>query len=487
MLTAAAKRASKIFLRTEPLPSAEVKSKNGLSQAVLDRYRCPPDFLEWDLSGPLSFDEGYFRFGANSTCYGRSCQGARKLGPKPPLHDALGDVVVQNAKLRLPFDPTEILDNLRLERYNAGVKHGFQNFLRKMYYHLRPFMNLTLRAEVQKFRARNWEKAVFPKWPVDTTVEDVCETLLLLSLKAKNVEKVPFVWFWPNGSNGCVTMTHDVENEAGWAFCAELMDLNDSFGIKSSFQIIPEKRYEVSRNFLESISSRGFEVAVHDLNHDGHLYDDRKEFLRRAKKINQYGVEWGAKGFRAAVLYRKPDWFDSLDFSYDMSIPNVAHLDPQSGGCCTVMPYFIEDILEIPVTTIQDYMLFHVIQNRSIDLWKNQIEMILQKNGLASFIVHPDYIIERETRSVYENLLGYLRDLRSQIDVWFALPHEINNWWRSRSQMRIEKYANSWRIEGEGAERAVLAYARNVDGRLIYEVERAAACQADGLHGLTPV
>jgi hypothetical protein len=28
-----------------------------------------------------------------------------------------------------------------------------------------------------------------------------------------------------------------------------------------------------------------------------------------------------------------------LCFAYDMSIPNVAHLDPQRGGCCTIMPF----------------------------------------------------------------------------------------------------------------------------------------------------
>ena len=81
------------------------------------------------------------------------------------------------------------------------------------------------------------------------------------------------------------------------------MDIDNSFGIKASFQIIPEQRYAVSRSFLQMIHSRGFEVAVHDLNHDGHLYKTREQFLERAKKINAYGQEFQAEGFRAAVLY----------------------------------------------------------------------------------------------------------------------------------------------------------------------------------------
>jgi len=72
-------------------------------------------------------------------------------------------------------------------------------------------------------------------------------------------------------------------------------------------------------------------------------------------------------------MYRNQDWYDSFDFSYDMSAPNVAHLDPMRGGCCTVMPYFIGKILELPVTTSQDYTLFHMLNDYSIDLWKQQL------------------------------------------------------------------------------------------------------------------
>jgi hypothetical protein len=156
-------------------------------------------------------------------------------------------------------------------------------------------------------------------------------------------------------------MTHDVETQRGCNSCKTLMDLDDSFGIKASFQVIPEQRYIVTTDFLAPIRDRGFEIVIHDLNHDGHLYRNRKQFFERAAKINSYATAYGAEGFRAASLYRKQKWYDALNFSYDMSIPNVAHLDPQRGGCCTVMPFFIGDILELPVTTTQDYTLFNIL------------------------------------------------------------------------------------------------------------------------------
>ncbi|HEV2397935.1 MAG TPA: hypothetical protein VGS27_13395 [Candidatus Sulfotelmatobacter sp.] len=242
--------------------------------------------------------------------------------------------------------------------------------------------------------------------------------------------------------------------------------------MKASFQIVPEERYHVSPDLslIATMRDRGFEVGIQDLNHDGRLFDNREEFLRRAALINGYLREYNARGFRAAVLYRRPEWLESLEASYDMSMPNVAPLDPQRGGCCTVMPYFIGNILEIPVTTTQDYTLLHVLNQPSIELWKTQIQLILKKNGLASFIIHPDYILEQESRSVYEELLKYLRELRSRANLWFALSSEIDSWWRTRSQLRVERHGKSWRITGEGAEQATLAYAKNVDGQLVYQM-----------------
>jgi len=450
-------------------------SSDTLSRAVSDRYRCPKTFLDFALCGKLSLGEGFFGFGPNITCYGHNCSGVFDARAGSALHDTLKEVVAERGQVKLPFDPSEIIDNLRLERYTDGWGTGTdpRSRLKNLYYLLRPFINLYVRKQIQKFYSRNWRERSFPRWPVDTTVENICEKLLLLSMEANGVDGIPFVWFWPNGARGCIVMTHDVETEAGRDFCGDLMDLNDSFGIKASFQVIPEGRYAVSPTYLDSIRKRGFDYAIQDLNHDGRLYDTHEEFLRRVELINRYGVQFAAHGFRAAVLYHKPEWYDKLNFSFDMSIPNVAHLDPQRGGCCTVMPYFIGDILEIPVTTTQDYSLFHLLNERSIDLWKEQVELILEKNGLASFIIHPDYVAEPDTMIVYLQLLDHLRNLRTEKQVWLGLPVELDSWWRARSKMSVERTGDTWRIVGKQADRAVLAFAKSVDGKLVYEISSA--------------
>src|SRR6202044_3549323 len=117
-------------------------------------------------------------------------------------------------------------------------------------------------------------------------------------------------------------------------------------------------------------------------------------------------------------MYRNQDWYPAFDFSYDMSVPNVAHLEPQRGGCCTVMPFFVGEILEPPLTTTQDYSLFYILNDHSINLWKTQLDLIRKRNGLMSFISHPDYLINRNNRQVYETLLDYLQQMVARESVW---------------------------------------------------------------------
>jgi hypothetical protein len=446
------------------------------AQVLGERFRCPDDVAAWTVKADLSNDSGYFEVGPGIICYGQ-CSAHPAKSATGSLPDALMGVSVNGPSVQLAFDPAQVIDNLRCERYCAAKTFKgltSSRIVRGLYYAVRPILGVSLRRHFQKLYFRGWDKIPFPKWPVDHTVEDIFEQLLVLSMKSQAVTKVPFIWFWPDGAPSCTMMTHDVETSTGLKFCSQLMDLNDSFRIKSSFQIIPEGRYTVSKSALENIQARGFEVNVHDLNHDGHLMNNQYEFLRRVQRINAYGRQFGAQGFRSAVMYRNMDWYDALDFSYDMSVPNMAHLEPQQGGCCTVLPYFIGKILELPLTTIQDYSLFYILNDYSTRLWKEQISLIRQKSGLISFIVHPDYIISSRARSIYAELLRYLCELREQGETWIALPAEIATWWRLRSELILVNVNGSWQIEGNGSERARLAYAVRDGDRISYELTSVA-------------
>jgi hypothetical protein len=442
-----------------------------------DYYRCPSDIVSIDVLGELSAEPKYFSF-HQAVGFGRLAASGQ-LGP-----DSRPDVTSlaesRDGTAKLPFDLDEVVNNLRFEQYPSALDAHRQmseggGASRTIYYLLRPLLPVPVRKHLQRLRLSGWDRIEHPRWPVDVSVETLMEQTMALVLRSSGREAVPFIWFWPDGAHSCAMMTHDVEEQAGLDFCGALMDLNDEYGVKSSFQLVPEVRYPVPQSAIDAIRRRGFEVNVHDLNHDGQLFSNRQVFLERVDRINRYRRDFGAQGFRAGAMYRQQAWFDRFEFSYDMSVPNVAHLEPQRGGCCTVMPYFVGRVLELPLTMLQDYSLFNIIGEYSTTRWQEQIELVRAKHGLMSFIAHPDYLIDKEARCTYASLLAILRDLRENGNTWVPLPRDVDQWWRARSEMRLVRAGQAWRIEGPEAHRARIAYARLEQGRLNYEVENIAS------------
>ena len=80
-------------------------------------------------------------------------------------------------------------------------------------------------------------------------------------------------------------------------------------------------------------------------------------------------------------------------------------------------------------------------------------------------------------RNVYQQLLTHLSRLRDRERVWVAAPGEIDQWWRQRSQMELVSDGDTWRIEGPGSERACVAYAREKDDNLVFEIQHSSTGQ----------
>jgi len=93
-----------------------------MNTALIDHYRCPDSVADFALTGSLSDDTGYFRFGQDMICYGQSALGFRASRADAVLYDVLNDVTTHGSTVLLPFNPTDIVDNLRLERYARAFR-----------------------------------------------------------------------------------------------------------------------------------------------------------------------------------------------------------------------------------------------------------------------------------------------------------------------------------------------------------------------------
>lgn len=459
-----------------PRSASGPAAEPGAGQAFGDFFRCEPEVAAFDATPGLSTEDGYFTVGG-AVCYG-SCAGST---PSHAYERGLPDVSEAmhrtRGRLSVPFDFSAVVANLQYERYRqprpslAGALAG-SRAAQELYYRVRPFLGVPVRKHVQRLRLAGWRRIAFPEWPVDLSVDTLMRSAMTAILQDVPGGRVPFIWFWPEGRDACVMMTHDIEGPAGAAFTPALMDLDESYGMTSAFQIVPE-HWAASTALLKRLRARGFEINIHDFNHDGTLFRDSRRFLERVREINKLAADFHVQGFRSGAMYREQSWYGAFQLSYDMSVPNVAHLEPQRGGCCSILPYFVGDVLELPLTTVQDYSLFHVLGDYSTTLWEQQIAVLLSRHGLISFIAHPDYLREERARQVYVRLLEHLSALRRARDLWFALPGDVNRWWRSRSLMRLVRRGRTWTVEGPDSERARVAYAVLRDGRLVYEVQNS--------------
>jgi hypothetical protein len=53
---------------------------------------------------------------------------------------------------------------------------------------------------------------------------------------------------------------------------------------------------------------------------------------------------------------------------------------------------------------------------------------------------------------------------------WTALPRDVDQWWRARSELKLIPRGNEWEIVGPAKDRARVAYATLEGGRVVYEL-----------------
>jgi glycosyltransferase involved in cell wall biosynthesis len=294
-----------------------------------------------------------------------------------------------------------------------------------IYYGLKPFVPPTIRRAIRRRLAMRLRKHIGGVWPI-----------------MPGSERLPENWpGWPEGKKFAFVLTHDVESKAGLSRCQSLMQLELDLGFRSSFNFVPEGSYKVSAELREELKARGFEVGLHDLKHDGRLFTSRRNFKRRAARINRYAREWGASGFRSGFMLRNLDWLHDLDVQYDASTFDTDPFEPQPDGGHTIFPFWVphpggnsssEGYVELPYTLPQDSTLFLVLGETTPEIWMRKLDWIAEHGGMALVDVHPDYLSFNGSRqtatnypaALYREFLTYVKTRYSGM-YWHALPKEV--------------------------------------------------------------
>jgi glycosyltransferase involved in cell wall biosynthesis/peptidoglycan/xylan/chitin deacetylase (PgdA/CDA1 family) len=258
---------------------------------------------------------------------------------------------------------------------------------------------------------------------------------------------------WPDGKKFALVLTHDVETEKGLNKCRDLMKIEEDMGFRSSFNFVAGD-YEVPLDFIAEIKNRGFEVGVHGLHHNGNIFRSREIFEGQAFKINQFIKKWDAAGFRHPSMYHNLDMVHGLNIEYDASTFDTDPFEPQPDGMGTIFPIWIAGngnqggYVELPYTLSQDFLLFIVLQQKNIDIWKTKLDWIAENGGMALVNVHPDYMhfnkgklkIDEYPVKYYAEFLQHIKT-KYEGQYWQPLPKDMAHFWSTnfRSKKNITR------------------------------------------------
>src|SRR2546422_767681 len=112
-----------------------------IGRALVGYYPYPEHFVKKGVAAGLPARSGYFRFGP-SIGYGQTSSGFRSAQPANALYDTALATTTEAGVLQVPFNPSQIVDNLRLERYVADsprLNRPGQTSWQRLYYAFRRF------------------------------------------------------------------------------------------------------------------------------------------------------------------------------------------------------------------------------------------------------------------------------------------------------------------------------------------------------------
>jgi peptidoglycan/xylan/chitin deacetylase (PgdA/CDA1 family) len=349
------------------------------------------------------------------------------------------------------------------ERYRG---EGSVSSLMAPYYAIKPLLPRGLQLWLRRRYARRQAQMAFPRWPIEPLLLEQRDAQLLAQFQAQQAERLPFVGFWPEHRPFACVLTHDVEGPAGIRNIERVLEVERRHGFVSSWNFVAEW-YDVPDGTFDAIRASGGEIGLHGIKHDGRLFSSRAEFERNLPEIHRYLAEWDVVGFRSPATHRNAQWMHELGCRYDSSFPDSDPFEPRAGGCCSIFPFMFGDVVELPITLLQDHTLMEILQHKTIDPWREKADWIIDQRGLINLITHPDYLIDPGHLAMYDAFLGYLAEHR---EGWFALPRTVAEWWRQRSELTVVSDEHGAVIEGEATEEATLMWAHDHNGTIVFEL-----------------
>jgi peptidoglycan-N-acetylglucosamine deacetylase len=256
---------------------------------------------------------------------------------------------------------------------------------------------------------------------------------------------------WPDGAQVAVTLSFDVDAEAGWlgegdAYSRRLTSLSEGrFGVTRGLprilallqdQQIPATFYipgDTARRHARAL--RGLCSEGHEIGHHGflHLRSDAQDAETQRRELVQ-GIEALQECLGAeAKGYRSPSW-ELTPETLGMLVEMGFEFDSSCMG--DDRPYYEEHegsrILEFPIHWSLDdwpYFAWHpgsgellTTPSELVEVWLAEFESALQEHRHVTFTMHPEVIGHGSRMAALRTLITGMRE---RARVWFATHSDV--------------------------------------------------------------
>jgi len=245
-------------------------------------------------------------------------------------------------------------------------------------------------------------------------------------------------------------LTHDVESPKGFERMEAMAEIEEQHGFRSAWNL-PLAQYPIDWRRVAQLRARGFEFGAHGLSHDGRLFRSHRDFAELAPILERLAADHDLRGFRAPSTLRDPRAIATMDFDFDSSFSDTDLFEPQPGGTCSLFPFNLSRLIELPYTLPQDHTLIHLLRRAPLPVWTTKAKWIASLGGMILTLTHPDYCGDGAYLEAYRELLKRLGEIEL---AWRALPSEAAAWWKQRTQLQLHVENNRPLITGPGAARA---------------------------------
>jgi peptidoglycan/xylan/chitin deacetylase (PgdA/CDA1 family) len=225
-----------------------------------------------------------------------------------------------------------------------------------------------------------------------------------------------------------IIVTHDIDSEKGLERASSLKEIEDDFGINSTWFVVSDE-YPIPSQTAKYLAE-GSEIGSHDVKHDGRLIHIKKQEdlvkrLRSSRETLEQSFGKQVSSFRAPLLQFNSRIISALEksgYKDDFSLPCWEPVHPstmQGFGVESASQFELNGVVEHPLTLFQDHQVLKVLgisTSKAIRFWMEQLGVIRAFDGDVVLLIHPDYSFAEDLES-YKKLIEWISFLKTQEQV----------------------------------------------------------------------